>query len=62
MQGAKLDLIPTFQWICFHHVCPAVIGNIDVYADEDHLTTAISTYLSVLLEKALTHLLSAKSS
>ena len=62
VQGAKLDLIPTFQWICFHHVCPAVIGNIDVYADEDHLTTAISTYLSVLLEKALTPLLSAKSS
>jgi hypothetical protein len=60
--GAKVHLIPTYQWICFHDTCPAVIGNIDVYADEDHLTTSISTYLSVLLEKALTPLLSTRSS
>jgi hypothetical protein len=57
VQGAKVDLIPTFQWICFHGICPAVIGNIDVYTDEDHLTIAISKYLSVLLEKALIPLL-----
>jgi len=62
VQGAKVNLIPTYQWICIHYVCPAVIGNIDVYADEDHLTIAISEYLAVMLEKALTPLLSAKSS
>jgi hypothetical protein len=62
VRGAKVHLIPTYQWICFHHVCPPVIGNIDVYADQDHLTTAISTYLSVLLEKSLTPLLSSRTS
>ena len=62
VQGAKVNLIPTYQWVCINHVCPAVIGNIDVYADEDHLTIAISKYLSVMLEKALTPLLSTKAS
>jgi SGNH domain (fused to AT3 domains) len=62
VQGAKLHLIPTYQWMCFHHVCPAVIGHIDVYADQDHLTIAFSKYLAVLLEKALTPLLSTNSS
>lgn len=54
VQGAKVTLIPTNQWICFRDTCPAVIGHIDVYADSDHLTIAISEYFSVLLEKALT--------
>lgn len=62
VQGAKVNLIPTYQWICFHDICPVVIGNIDVYADQDHLTIAISKYLSVVLEKALTPLLSTKTS
>jgi hypothetical protein len=62
VRGAKVNLIPTYQWICFHDICPDVIGNIDVYADEDHLTIAISQYLSVMLEKALTPLLSTKTS
>lgn len=62
IRGLKVHLIPTYQWICFHDVCPAVIGNIGVYTDEDHLTTSISTYLCVMLEKALTPLLGTRSS
>jgi len=57
VQGAKVRLIPTYQWLCLRETCPVVIGNIDVYADADHLTIAISKYLSVLLEKALAPLL-----
>jgi hypothetical protein len=55
--GAQLHLIPTYQWLCLKDVCPAVIGNIDVYADEDHMTIAASKYLSVLLEGSLAPLL-----
>lgn len=61
VKAADVELIPTFQWICRDDTCPAVIGNIDVYADEDHLTTAISKYLSVLLEKSIAPLLGTAS-
>ena len=59
--GANVRLIPTYRWICLDRVCPAVIGNIDVYADSDHLTIAISKFLSTLLEKALAQLLNVGS-
>ena len=62
VRGAKVLLIPTYQWLCLRETCPVVIGNIDVYADKDHLTVPISLYLSVLLEKALAPLLSATTS
>lgn len=62
VRGAKLNLIPTYQWMCLHGVCPVVIDHIAVYADQDHLTIAISKYLAVMLEKALTPLLRAKAS
>jgi hypothetical protein len=62
IQGANLNLIPTYQWMCLRNICPVVIGNIDVYADTDHLTVAFSKYLSVLLEKSLAPLLSSATS
>lgn len=62
VKGAKVNLIPTYQWICLDNTCPAVIGNVDVYADTDHFTIAMSDYLSVILQKALSPLLrTAKS-
>jgi len=61
ISGARVHLIPTYQWICLNGVCPDVIGNIEVYADTDHLTIVISEYLSVLLEKSLSPLLHASS-
>ncbi len=57
ISGASVHLITIYKWICLNGVCPAVIGNIDVYADADHLTIAISKFLSVVLEKALAPLL-----
>jgi hypothetical protein len=61
INGAQVHLIPTYRWICLNGVCPDVIGNIEVYADSDHLTIAISEYLSALLEKSLSQLLQASS-
>jgi hypothetical protein len=62
ISGAQVHLIPTYQWLCLNQVCPPVIGHIEVYADTDHLTIAISKFLSVLLEGALTPLLGGASS
>jgi len=58
----QLHLIQTYQWLCLRGVCPAVIGHVDVYADADHMTITASKYLSLLLESALTQLLSATKS
>jgi hypothetical protein len=55
--GVKVRLIPTYRWICLHRVCPAVIGNIDVYADSDHLIIEVDKFLSILLEETLAPLL-----
>ena len=57
ISGASVHLIATYKWICLNEVCPVVIGNIDVYGDADHLTIAMSKFLSVLLEKSLTTVL-----
>jgi len=61
ISGAQVHLIRTYQWICWNGVCPDVIGNIEVYVDSDHLSIAISEYLSVLLEKSISPLLRASS-
>jgi len=58
----QLHLIPTYPWLCLDGVCPAVIGHVDVYADADHMTIAMSKYLAVLLEQALAPLLSGPAS
>lgn len=60
--GAQVHLIPTYEWLCQNNVCPAVIGRVVVYADEDHMTIAISKFLSIMLERALTPLLGAAQS
>ena len=58
----QVHLIPTYQWLCLSGVCPAVIGHVVAYVDEDHMTIAISKFLSPLLENALAPLLSPSKS
>jgi len=57
ISGASVHLIATYKWTCLNGVCPVVIGNLDVYADADHLTIPFSKFLSDVLEKALAPLL-----
>ncbi|MGD7003056.1 acyltransferase family protein [Corynebacterium halotolerans] len=41
--------VDTADWFCGPEVCPAVIGNIYVYRDRDHLSTAyVSTLIPML--------------
>jgi hypothetical protein len=55
--AAKATLLPTVQWFCVKDRCPAVVGNVLVYADEDHTTIAYSKYLSSVLLTALSPIL-----
>jgi hypothetical protein len=50
-------LLSTVQWFCLKDRCPAVVKNLLVYADADHVTTVYSEYLSRVLQKALVSIL-----
>lgn len=58
-KAANATLIPTIQWVCAAGSCPVVVDHILVYADEDHLTTQYSEWLSEVvtasLKSALNH-------
>jgi hypothetical protein len=55
--AAHAILLPTVQWFCVKDRCPAVIGNLLVYADADHVTIAYSEYLWKVLQAALVPIL-----
>jgi hypothetical protein len=55
--AADAVLLPTVQWFCFKDRCPAVVKNLLVYADADHVTTVYSEYLSKVLQGALNGIL-----
>jgi hypothetical protein len=51
--AAHATLLPTVQWFCLKDRCPAVIGNMLVYVDADHLTIVYSEYLAKVLQTEL---------
>jgi hypothetical protein len=51
--AAHAIFLPTVQWFCVRDRCPAVIRNLLVYADADHITTVYSEYLWKVLQEAL---------
>ena len=49
--------VPTGDWLCTSSECPVVIGNLLVYRDNSHITTAASMWLAPYLEAAVKPLL-----
>ena len=49
--------VPTGDWLCTSSECPVVIGNLLVYRDNSHMTTATSLWLEPYLQAAITPLL-----
>ena len=45
--------VPTGDWLCTATNCPVVIGNLLVYRDNSHITTATSMWLEPYLEAAV---------
>ena len=42
---ADVDLVDTAPWFCTSDTCPAVVGSVLVYRDEQHLTPAYTRTL-----------------
>ncbi len=49
--------VPTGDWLCTSTECPVVIGNLLVYRDNSHMTTATSLWLEPYLQAVVTPLL-----
>jgi SGNH domain (fused to AT3 domains) len=49
---AGAQYIDVFPWFC-SEVCTAVIGNMVVYIDQNHISATYSTYVSGALQAAL---------
>ncbi|MEO8267521.1 MAG: acyltransferase family protein [Ilumatobacteraceae bacterium] len=54
--------VATGDWLCTSSECPVVIGNLLVYRDNSHITTAASMWLAPYLEAALKPLLDGTTS
>ena len=42
------------QWFCAESLCPAVVGNLLVYRDDNHMTMSYSRFVAPLLDTAIT--------
>jgi hypothetical protein len=49
--------VPTGDWLCTSSECPVIIGNLLVYRDNSHMTTATSLWLEPYLQAVVTPLL-----
>jgi peptidoglycan/LPS O-acetylase OafA/YrhL len=49
--------VPTGEWLCTPSECPVVIGNLLVYRDNSHMTTATSLWLEPYLQAVVAPLL-----
>ena len=52
-RAAGASIIDPVPWFCTATRCPSVIGNVLVYRDQHHVTTAYSRLLAPLLAEAL---------
>jgi len=51
--SAGVDLVDPTPWFCTTRGCPAVVGDILVYRDQEHMTVVYSVWLRWLLRDAL---------
>jgi hypothetical protein len=49
-----VKVIEPVSWFCTATLCPPVVGNIMVYKDDSHLSTAYSQALAPVLGEQLT--------
>jgi peptidoglycan/LPS O-acetylase OafA/YrhL len=54
VEAGAADVDPT-PWLCAADRCPVVVGNLLVFRDEQHLSTAYARYLAPPLRAALRH-------
>jgi hypothetical protein len=55
---AGAQYVDVTSWLC-SSVCTALVGDMDVYLNQDHITATYATYLSGALEAAVSPMLLA---
>ena len=53
MTAAGGDYIDISQWLCTATTCPPLVGNLQVYRDDNHLTTAYTRWLAPVMAEQL---------
>jgi hypothetical protein len=48
LTAANVTYLDPTNWFCTKKDCPAIVGNLLVYRDESHISTAYSYYLAPL--------------
>lgn len=48
-----VQLLETTDWFCTDTVCPAVVGNLLVYRDDNHISAKFAEFLAPLMDAAL---------
>jgi hypothetical protein len=56
-----VNAINTDSWFCTPTRCPVIVGDILLYRDAQHMTPEWSTFLSPLLDAAITRVMAAPS-
>jgi peptidoglycan/LPS O-acetylase OafA/YrhL len=53
LQRESITHVDLTEWICPDDVCPAVVGNVAVYRDDNHLSSSYARTLAPVLEAQL---------
>lgn len=49
----SVGVVEPARWLCHDGSCPAVVGNILVYRDENHVSDTVMSWLRPLIERAI---------
>ncbi len=49
----SVPLLRVKDWFCTANICPVVVGNVLVYRDDNHITSAYAKFLGPVLDAAL---------
>jgi hypothetical protein len=50
LESQGVSVLDPVNWLCDTSLCPAVVGNVQVYRDKSHMTNTYSTKLAPILE------------
>lgn len=53
LSAADVNTVDPAAWTCWSGTCPAVVGNVLVYRDDNHLTATYSRWLAPMAREAL---------
>jgi hypothetical protein len=50
VERAGARYVDVARWMCFDQTCPAIVGNLLVYRDDNHLTTGYAAWLTEVID------------